>query len=265
MRRWAGLLVVACLMLAACQRSNRTENDRGGASIDGIQFQGVFHAQWTMVTSHPKGVRPLGPTDLGRVVGRVVANRTEEPVESAIPFRNLEAMFLPVGTPVYAVRGYPTSFRLAARSNGRLAIYEPWYFPAARVGADLLGGIQGSVRRIGIYSTGKPMRPLGTIGNPQQVEHLVRLVLQAPAVEQDPASGPHDDEPYVLSFHLKDGTATSRLFNAKTGYLAGGVVVPDQFITAVGKAIGHHRQSAPVCNGSGIDPGPCPPTSGLRA
>jgi hypothetical protein len=242
MRRWAGLLAIACLMLAACQRSHRTD-DRGGASIDGLQFQGVFYAQWTMVTSHPKGVRPLGPTDLGRVVGRVVANRADEPVESAVPFRNLEAMFLPVGTPVYVVRGYPTSFRLAARSKGRLAIYEPWYFPTARVGADLLGGIQGRVRRIGVYGSREPLSLLGSIEDPRQVEHLVRLVLRASAVEQDPASGPQDDEPYVVSFHLRDGTAASRSLNAKTGFLAGGVVVPDQFITAVREAIGRHRQS----------------------
>jgi hypothetical protein len=243
MRRWAGLLVIACLALGACQRSDRTGQDIGGASIDGLQFQGVFYAKWTMVTSHPKGVRPLGPADLRGVVGRVVANRADEPVESAVPFRNLEAMFLPVGTPVYAVRGYPTSFRLAARSDGRLAVYEPWYFPTARVGADLLGGIQGSVRRIGVYGTGKPLRPLGSIQDPHQVEHLVRLVLRAPAVEQDPARGPHDDEHYVVSFHLRDGTATSRLFNAKTGYLAGGVIIPDQFTAAVRQAIGRHREA----------------------
>src|SRR5919106_1357419 len=181
MRRWAGLLVIACLMLAACQRPNRTENDSDGASIDGIQFQGVFYAQWTMVTSHPKGVRPLGPADLGRVVGRVVAA--------------------------------------------------------------LLGGIQGRVRRIGVYSSGEPLRLLGSIEDPRQTEHLVRLVLRAPAVEQDPARGPQDDEHYVVSFHLRDGTAASRLFNAKTGYLAGGVVVPDQFTAAVREAIGRHREA----------------------
>ena len=247
MRRWVGLLVIACLALAACQRSSRTENDSGGASIDGIQFQAVFYAQWTMVTSHPKGVRPLGPADLGRVVGRVVANRADDPVESAVPLRNLEATFLPVGTPVYAVRGYPTSFRLAARSNQTLAIYEPWFSPSARVGADLLGGIQGRVRRVGVYSSREPLSLLGSIEDRRQVEHLVRLVLRAPAVEQDPARrGPQDDEPYVVSFQFRDGTAASRSFNAKTGFLAGGVVVPDEFITAVREAIGlHHEATGP--------------------
>jgi hypothetical protein len=244
MRRFVGFPIIACLVLAGCQRSHRTAEDAAAASVDGLQFDGVFYAQWTAVTSHPKGVRPLGAADLGRVVGRLVANRAGEPVESAAAFRNLEATFLPVGTPVHAVKGYPTSFRLAARSEGRLAIYEPWSSPRARIGADLLGGIEGKVRRIGVYNQHEPLRLLGSIDDRRQVERLVRLVLRAPFREQDPASGPHDDEPYVVSFHLRDGTATSRLFNAKTGFLAGGVVVRDQFTAAVRQAIAGHRGAA---------------------
>jgi hypothetical protein len=243
MRRLAGLLIIACLALAACQWSNRTSEGTGGASIDGLQYNGVFYARWTAVTSPPKGVRQLRQADLGRVVGRVVANRAKEPVESATPFRNLEATFLPVGTPVHAVKGYPTSFRLAAHSNGSLAIYEPWSSPAVRVGADLLGGIEGRVRRIGVYSHHEPLRLMGSIDSRRRVERLVRLVMRAPFVQQDPAGTAQDYEPYVVSFHLKDGTATSRLFNAKTGFLAGGVVVPDEFIAAVREAVARHRET----------------------
>jgi hypothetical protein len=42
----------------------------------------------------------------------------------------------------------------------------------------------------------------------------------------------------VVSLPLRDGTAASRLLNAKTGSLAGGVVVPDQFTAAVRETIG---------------------------
>ena len=98
------------------------------------------------------------------------------------------------------------------------------------------GGIKGKVRRIGVYNHHEPLRLQGSIEDRRQVERLVRLVLRAPFREQDPASGP-DDEPYVVSFHLADGTATSRLFNAKTGFLAGGVIVPDTFTAAVRQAV----------------------------
>jgi hypothetical protein len=238
MRRWAGLLAICCLVLSACQESDRAEPATGEASIDGLQFGDTFYARWTAVTNHPEGVRRIGQADLGRVVGRVVANRTDEPVESGAAFRNLEATFLPVGTPVHAVKGYPTSFRLAARSDGRLALYEPWSRPTARIGADLLGGIEGKVERIGVYSHHEPLRRLGVVDGRRQVQRLVRLVMRAPVAEQDPATGPQDDEPYVVSFHLADGTATSRLFNAKTGFLAGGVIVPDKFTAAIRKAVG---------------------------
>ena len=241
MRRLVGPLIIACLMLAGCQRSDRTSEGTAGASIDGLQYNGVFYARWTAVTTHPKGVRALGPADLGRVVGQVSANRADEPVESASPFRDLEATFLPVGTPVHAVKGYPTSFRLAARSGGGLALYEPWSSPAARVGADLLGGIENKVRRIGVYSHHEPLRPLGFIEGRSRVQRLVGLVLRAPVAEQDPARTAQDYEPYVVSFHLRDGTATSRLFNAKTGFMGGGVLVPDEFTAAIGQAIARRR------------------------
>jgi hypothetical protein len=235
MRRWAGLLVIGCLLLAACQGRDRAELATAGASIDGLRFGESFYVRWTAVTSHPEGVRPIRQADLGRVVGRVVANRADELVESAAPFRNLEATFLPVGTPVHAVKDYPTSFRLAARGDDGLALYEPTWRPTARVGADLFGGIEGRVERIGVYTHHLPLRRLGAIEDRRQVERLVRLVLRAPAAELDPATGP-DDQPYVVSFHLADGTASSRLFNAKTGFLSGGVVVPDEFTAAVREA-----------------------------
>lgn len=236
-RQWAVLLAIAGLALVACQQSTQTGQAGGGASIDGFQFGGVHYAKWTMVTSHPKGVRSLGPADLGREVGRVVANRTDELVESARPFRDLEAMFLPDGTPIHAVKGYPGRFRLAARSEGSLAIYEPWPLPSDRVGADLLGGLEGKVVRIGVYSPDAPHRLLGSIDDRGEVERLVGLVLAARAALQDPAATVGDYEPYVVSFHLVDGTATTRAFNAKTGYLPG-VVVPEEFTAAIRKAIG---------------------------
>jgi hypothetical protein len=243
MRRLVGPLIIACLVLAGCQRSDQTNEGTGGASIDGLQYNGVFYARWTAVTTHPNGVRPLGPADLGRVVGQVKANRAGEPVESADPFGDLEATFLPVGTPVHAVKGYPTSFRLAARSDGGLTLFEPWYSPTAQVGADLLGGIQGRVHRIGVYSSHEPLRSLGFIERRSPVQRLVGLVLRAPVVEQDPAGTVQDYELYVVSFHLKDGTATSRLFNAKTGFMGGGVLVPDEFTAAIRQAIARHRST----------------------
>jgi hypothetical protein len=239
MKRWAGLLLILSLALAACQRSGRGGEGDSGASIDGFQFGETFYARWTDVTTHPAGVRPLGDRDLGRVVGRVVANRADEPVESGTPFRNLEATFLEVGTPVYAVKGYATSFRLAARREGKLGLYEPWDAPAARVGGDLLGGIKGKVVRIGVYAD-HSLRPLGTISDRREIERLVDLVLRAPIARRDPAKSQDEYELYVVTFHLADGTGVSRLFNAATGFLAGGVIAPKQFTAAIVSTVKGH-------------------------
>jgi hypothetical protein len=243
MKRWAGLLLIGCLALASCQRSGRGGGGDGGASIDGLQFGETFYARWTHVTSHPAGVRPLSDRDLGPVIGRVVANRANEAVESGTPFRNLEATFLEVGTPVYAVKGYATSFRLAAHRDGELGVYEPWESPTARVGADLLGGIDGKVARIGVYAVHE-LRPLGAVGDRRQVERLVDLILAAPVQGQDPASSKDEYEPYVLTFHLADGTGVSRAFNAATGFLAGGLVAPKLFTAAIVSTLGEHRATA---------------------
>jgi len=240
MKRWAGLLLIGCLAVAGCQQADRGGESGGGASIDGLQFGETFYARWTDVTRHPAGVRPLNDRDLGRVVGQVVANRADEPVESGDPFRNLEATFLKVGTPVYAVTGYPTSFRLAARRDGKLGLYEPWESPTARTGADLLGGINGKVRHIGVY-TDHNLRPLGAIRDQRQVKRLVDLMLRAPLKAQDPAASEKEYELYVLTFHLADGTGVSRSFNAATGFVAGGIVVPKPFTAAIISAVGRNR------------------------
>jgi hypothetical protein len=155
----------------------------------------------------------------------VVANRADEPVESGIPFRNLEATFLEVGTSVYAVKGYATSFCLAARRD------------TFRVGADLLGGIDDKVDRIGIYANHE-LRPLGAVRDRRQVERLVRLIMRAPVVREEPAGG---EELHVVTFHLADGTGVSRLLNAATGFVAGGIVVPKPFTAAITSALGGHR------------------------
>ena len=78
------------------------------------------------------------------------------------------------------------------------------------------------------------------------MQRLVGLLLRAPIAEQDPAGTAQEYEPYVVSFHLRDGTATSRLFNAKTGFMAGGVLLPDEFTAAIRQATArHHGTAAP--------------------
>jgi hypothetical protein len=73
------------------------------------------------------------------------------------------------------VRGYRPTFRLAARQDGRLILFEADTNPRARVGRDLLD-LEGKVRRISINSRADGRSELGAITDPKQVAAMVRML-----------------------------------------------------------------------------------------
>jgi hypothetical protein len=87
-----------------------------------------------------------------------------------------------------AASGWPLAAMGSSPSTGR-------GHPRGPVGTDLLAGIEGRVRRIGVYSHHEPLRPMGSIDARLQVERPVRLVMRAPVVLQAPAGGPQDNDP----------------------------------------------------------------------
>jgi hypothetical protein len=230
----AGLLLTVCLLLVACQ-SDPSPSGQGqakaGGEIDAIRLGGITYTSWSDLNPHPPGVRQLTDSDLAREVARVTGNRLGQ-TESGPSLRSGEATFLSVGTPIYAVRGYEPTFRLAARLRGQLRLYEPFEYPAARVGADLLG-VAGEVRVIGVYDS-DGQKQLGAIRNPERVRQLVTLLLRAP-VAHDQGFG--EGTTYTVTLHLLDGTAVTRSFNATTGYLNGGVMPPEEFTSAIKGAV----------------------------
>jgi hypothetical protein len=107
------------------------------------------------------------------------------------------------------VRGYRPSFRLAARQNGRLVIFEADTNPRARVGRDLLD-LQGKVRRISISSRADGTTELGAITDPGQAASMLRMLLAGPVAQRiQPAA---EQPGRLLAFHLRDGTATIRRY-----------------------------------------------------
>lgn len=103
---------------------------RGGApgvvaSIDYIDFIQAFGRQYDAgyVGSHPIRVRR---SHLGAIVLRSTCSLSAlNDRTGATPGapRDGNTAFLPVGTPIYAIHGWPTDCRLAARSAGRLTAY----------------------------------------------------------------------------------------------------------------------------------------------
>ncbi len=143
--------------------------------------------------------------------------------------RNGDAAFLEEETPIYSIRGYSPDFRLVARTETELRLYEADSNPHAKKGADLLD-IGGKVEYIGINSPIDSKTELASIREESLVSSLVEMVLDAP-VDQTIKSG--EGRQLFLAFHLSDGTAVKRSFRPGTGVLSRGILVPDEFTVAI--------------------------------
>src|SRR2546423_12007140 len=83
--------------------------------LDYIAFDGIDYIRWT--TDEPG--RPLTRADLGPEFAVVECSFGED--TRRCPYGlDAAAAFLPSGTRVYAVQGYPTNFRLAAVWRDRI-------------------------------------------------------------------------------------------------------------------------------------------------
>ena len=146
-----------------------------------------------------------------------------------------DAAFLNPGTPIYAVKGYKTSFRLAAWEDARLTLFEADSNPAARVAGDLLD-ISGKVQYIGINSPQDGVTELAAIKDRAVSDALVRMVLEAPVNQQ---LTDHSAARYFIAFHLTDGTNVVRAYWPDTGELSRGIVLPRQFRQTIEQTLGH--------------------------
>ena len=180
----------------------------------------------TYTADRPVVGRTLGDGDLGPVHARVRCSlRDRMDPERGEP-QDGDAAYLEAGSPLYQVRGYQPTFRLAARQDGRLVIFEADTNPRARVGRDLLD-LEGKVRRISIYSRADGTTELGAITDPHQVAGMVRMLLAGPV---DQRSQSIDEQPvWLLAFHLRDGTATVRAYDAADRRVERGILVPRRF------------------------------------
>jgi hypothetical protein len=156
--------------------------------------------------------------------------------------RDGDAAFVPTGDPVYAVRGYKPSFRLAARHDGRLVLYEADSNPAAKAGADLLD-IEGRVASIALLSPKDSLTVIGRISDPARVAQLVRLVMAGPVgTSHPPSSGP----PAFVAFELADGTVTTRAYFVDTSILSREIKVGQAFHDAIVDLMARAPTPSPV-------------------
>ena len=180
----------------------------------------------TYLADGPVVGRTLGDGDLGPVHAQVRCSLREKMDPTGGELRDGDAAYLAAGSPLYRVRGYRPTFRLAARQEGRLVLFEADTNPRARLGRDLLD-LEGKVRRIGINSPADGTTELGMVTDPEQVAAMVRMLLAGPV---DQRIQPTGEQPVrLVAFHLRDGTATVRTYDAASRRVQRGILVPRRF------------------------------------
>ncbi len=199
--------------------------------VNFVQFNGIQYLP-NYDASLGRG-RAVQQSDLGPVFATVqfkLAGNVSTPGYHA---RDGDAGDLDAGTPVYTVKGYTSTFRLAAFLQGQLVLYEADVNPRAKTGADLLD-IRGKVQSIGINSWLDSSKQLAVIKDAKEVGDLVAMVLAAPVNRSFSSTG---DAAYGIIFYLTDGTTVSRTYFTSTGELLHYIFLPGAFKTAIETAV----------------------------
>ncbi|HEY7539310.1 MAG TPA: hypothetical protein VIF11_04175 [Methylomirabilota bacterium] len=225
--RRGALALLALILVASVDRAAAT------TLLDYITFDNIDYIRWT--TEEPG--RPLTRTDLGPEFAVVECSFGED--TRGCPYGvDASAAFLPSGTRVYAVRGYPTNFRLAAIWKDRVFLYQAWRNPRARLGADLYD-IVGKVRAIDVQR-GEPPQASATkpapVSAPQDVAALVDMI--ATGTVRAPVVHTVAEPRYLVTLWLADGTTLGRVYFSETSELMGGVAVPREFAHILERYLG---------------------------
>jgi hypothetical protein len=132
------------------------------------------------------------------------------------------------------VRGYATTFRLAARQAGELVSYQVWCNDEAEVGADLFD-IYDRVNRISVTADVSESSGFAVIEDRQTVARLVAMLLEGRVIPEELST--MAPVTHQLIFHLDDGS-TFRA-SAAPGELLwglGAVTVPAAFTETLDNA-----------------------------
>jgi hypothetical protein len=211
--------------------------------VDFIRFNGAVYlsTDYFAEAIPPAQNAPLALEDLGPVVGQVVTNWIDENNEINYPnepcYWNTPdgtAPRLAPGDDVHAVRGFATTFRLAARHEGELFSYQVWCNDEAQVGADLFD-IYDRVTRISVTADLSESSGFAVIEDPATVARLVGMLLEGEVIPEELSS--MAPVTHQMIFQLDDGS-TFRASAAPGEVLwgLGAVAVPAEFTETLDRA-----------------------------
>jgi len=209
---------------SAAPRDCPTSEPGSYAEVDYVSFvklDGITYTQLGVYAEAP------WPPALGERIGEVTCRLSGN---APLYYRSKDgdAAFLNPGTPIYSLRDYAPSFRVAAESltvDG-FAVYEASTNPNAKMGADILD-IRGKVRLFRVRgATGGLSRPTD-VHDADEIASIVGMVLDSPVDHADREHGELDQ--YQVEFTLEDGTIVVRAYWPETGELSRGIMLPAEF------------------------------------
>src|SRR5262249_49200205 len=195
----------------------------GQTLLDFVTFDDIHYIRWAEEPG-----RALTQSDLGPEFATVGCSISDDRRNCSFGL-DAAAAFMPAGTRMFTVRGYPTEFRLAAVWKDRIFLYQALQNPRARAGGDLLA-IANKVTAIDVQR-GEPAtvaaRTPTAIAASSDVTALVDMVVRGTV--RRPRPHPMGEPRYWLTFWLADGTTLGRPYFVETRELMGGVILPDEF------------------------------------
>lgn len=160
------------------------------------------------------GVSTVSPDQLGEKVGTVTYMLDEHACADHHAV-NGDAAFLPVGTPIYAMKGYKSSFRVIADNK----MYQAGSNPHAAALSDMLD-IEGKVMKVGLDS-GFDGSAIGDF-TPEASQQFVQFLLPLAYVGSEATYKKTMHESGVfLRIYLKDGTSFRMVFYPKANAIGG--------------------------------------------
>lgn len=226
-------LIVAPMPASATLHRAHPESDD---TIDFIRFDGAIYLASSYLAQEGESASnpPLDAAALGPVIGEVGPGQIDpadevtypnEPCHWDVPEGTAPA--LTIRDKIYAVPNYSTTFRIAARHNDAITLYQVWCSERAEVGADLFD-IYGRVAQIRVTGDLSETSGFADIDDEVTVGALVDMLLAGEILPEEQASSAPVS--YQLIFYLDDGS-TFRASTAPGEFLwgLGVILVPVAF------------------------------------
>jgi hypothetical protein len=209
----SSLLVLFTVVLAGCfQEVKVAKHNECMVSIDWVDFLVINDVEYQQ---NYEATREATTKQLGDKVGGV-AFTLDGNVCGNHRAKNGDAAYLPVGTPVYELKGYKPEFRVVADNK----IYEVDNNPNAKTVRELLD-IEGKVKKVALES-GYDGSHIGDFSAEASSE-FIRELLLLPYVGFDVVYEKTRHESGVfLRVHLEDGTSFRMVYYPKANAFSAG-------------------------------------------